>query len=70
MWSLVEQLNTTHHNMLKTLSSLFFQLGRMTYHQLTEEEYDYSVYDNNNHLVTNGKRTIKWNKLSLDQENY
>ena len=42
MWSLVEQLNTTHHNMLKTLSSLFFQLGRMTNHQLTEEEYDYS----------------------------
>ena len=68
MWSLVEQLNTTHHNMLKTLSSLFFQLGRMTNHQLTEEEYDYSVYDNNNHLVTKGKRTIEWNKLSLDQE--
>lgn len=68
MWSLVEQLDTTHHNMLKTLSSLFFQLGRMTNHHLTEEDYDYSIYDSDMALISTGKRTIKWNKLSLDQE--
>lgn len=68
MWSLVEQLSQTHHDMLKTLSSLFFQLGRMTKHQLSEEDYDYSIYDSNNHLISTGKHTVKWNKLSLDHE--
>lgn len=68
MWSLVEQLSKTHHDMLKTLSSLFFQLGRMTKHQVSEEDYDYSIFDSNNHVISTGKCNIKWNKISLDKE--
>lgn len=68
MWSLVEQINTTHPNMLKTLATLFFQLGRMTNHTLTTEKYRYVLLDANGKEISSSTESITWNKLTIRKD--
>ena len=68
MWSLVEQINETHPDMLKTLATLFFQLGRMTNHTLTTEEYRCVLFDANGRETSTSIESITWNKLTISDE--
>lgn len=68
MWSLVEGIHSSHSDMLKTLAALFFQLGRMTSHDMITEDYNYNVIDSSDTVVQSGFRTLTWNKLYIDTD--
>lgn len=68
MWSLVERINATHSDMLKTLATLFFQLGRMTNHALTTEEYRCVLLNANGQEISTSTESITWNKLTINED--
>lgn len=68
MWSLVENLNASHPDMLKVLAALFFQLGRMTSHHTVTENYTCNIIDTFNNVISSTNRTLTWNKLALSDD--
>lgn len=68
LWGVVESLARNHYAIIKVLSALFFRMGRMLLHELTEADYDYSVLDANGQVSASGTRHISWYKLSLSNE--
>ena len=68
MWSLVEHLNASHPDMLKTLATLFFQLGRMTNHRTVTESYHCDVLDSDGQVISSTERILTWNKLSIRED--
>jgi len=67
MWSLIEDLNCQFHSLLKSMSCLFFRMGRMTIHHLVNEEYPYEVIDADGNVCASGNRTLNWNAIDLEQ---
>lgn len=68
MWSLIENLNYQIHSLLKSMSCLFFRMGRMTIHQLDETDYPYEIIDADGNVCDSGSRTISWYALRLEQD--
>lgn len=67
MWSLVEDLNHQIHSLLKSMSCLFFRMGRMTIHQRKEVDYPYEIIDASGNVCERGSRTLNWYSLDLEQ---
>lgn len=67
MWSLIENLNYQIHSLLKSMSCLFFRMGRMTIHQMVEAEYPYEIIDADGTVRERGCRTLNWYSLNLEQ---
>lgn len=67
MWSLVENLNCQIHSLLKSMSCLFFRMGRMTIHQWKEEDYPYEIIDASGCVLERGSRNLNWYLLDLEQ---
>lgn len=69
MWGIIEEINEGHHTLIKSLSALFFRMGRMIDYKNTTEQYDYEIVSTKNTSITrSGKHTLTWNKLCLDKD--
>ena len=67
MWSLVEDLNSQIHSLLKSMACLFFRMGRMTIHRLKKANYPYEIIDASGSVCEKGSRTLNWYSLDLEQ---
>jgi hypothetical protein len=68
LWGLVESLNGEHHRMLKLLSAIFFQMGRMTLHSEVEKGYPCETLDKSGNVVRCSNRTLHWFEFGMDKE--
>ncbi|SDW39563.1 hypothetical protein SAMN05216391_10722 [Lachnospiraceae bacterium KHCPX20] len=69
MWGIIEEINEGHHTLIKSLSALFFRIGRMIDYKYTTEQYDYEIVTTKNaSIICSGKHTLTWNKLCLDKD--
>ena len=68
MWSVVEELSKTYPKILRSLSSLFFQLGRMILHEKVAENINYSIIDSACALKGSGTIDLEWYKLKLPDD--
>ena len=69
MWSIVERVNSDYKGLTKSLSALFFRMGRMIDYEYVTENYSYDVIDiDSDSKIVSGKRSLSWYKFSLDLE--
>lgn len=66
MWGIVEKINEEQHKLVRSLSALFFRMGRMVDHCPVSEDYQVEVVDiETNEVIKSYKKYMSWNKLSL-----
>lgn len=69
MWSIVETINKDHPALIKSLSALFFRIGRMIDNHFVTSSYKYeviSIVDSS--VIVSGNRELSWNQLAIDSE--
>ena len=69
MWSIVEDINKNHHAFIKSLSALFFRMGRMIDNHSITKSYEYEVISiSDSRIIATGNRELSWNQLAIDHE--
>ena len=66
MWGLVEELDKQQHWITKSLSALFFQMGRMTLHKYVDKNNSYEIIEKGK-IIATGNKAMKWFELSIDE---
>lgn len=69
MWSIVENINKNYPALIKSLSALFFRMGRMIDNVKVTESYEYVIISiASDSIISSGHRNITWNKLQIKTE--
>ena len=58
-WSIVEELNSGHMNIMKALTTIFFHIGRMTYHKLKDLKVEYIIVDENGNSISEESGSVQ-----------
>lgn len=69
MWSIVETINKDHPSIIKSLSALFFRMGRMLDNHSITKTYEYNIISiSDSMVISSGNRELTWNQLAIDSE--
>ena len=67
MWSVLENVDKDYSKLTKSLSALFFRMGRMIDYSYVTKKYSYQVIDTQNEKeLSSGSRELSWFELDLD----